>query len=84
MGIASCQPAGARAAGGLGELSDLRRRGREFPPAAIPECLAKNPCAAGLPLVEAVLRRRSGTVAVELGGEGWSVEVQTGGRIESC
>ncbi len=81
-GIASYQPAGARAAGGLGELSDLLRRDREFPPAAIPECLAKYSCAAGLSLVGA-LWRRSGTMPVELGAEGWSVEVGTGGRIES-
>lgn len=84
LGIAFHLSADPRARGGLGELSNLRRRGREFSPMSLPERLAKNPCGAALLLVEAVLRRRSGTVPVELGGEGWSVEIRTGEGRASC
>jgi hypothetical protein len=79
LGIAFHLTANHRAAAdGLGDLSDLRRRGREGSPAGIPKRLAKNPCAAGLLLVEAVLRKRSGRVPVEIGPGGWSVELRTG------
>ncbi len=74
---------GATAAG-LGELSDLRRRGPECSPAGIPERLAKNPCAAGLLLLESVLRKRSGTVPVEISRGAWSVELRTGEGVASC
>ena len=78
LGMAFHLSADSRAAGGLGRLSDLRRRNLEWSPAGVPERLVKNPCAAGLPLVEAVLGRRSGMVPVELAGEGWSVELRAG------
>jgi hypothetical protein len=75
LGIAFHLTSDLRApADGLGELSDLRRKHREDSPADLPERLARNPCAAGLFLVEATLRKRSGTVPVETGRGGWSVE----------
>lgn len=59
-----------------GRLSGLRRRNRIESAARIPDRLAKNPCAVSLLLVEAVLRNLGGTVPVEIGGEGWSVDLQ--------
>ena len=80
LGVAFCLSSDPPSGGGLAGLSDLRRRGPKCPPGGVPERLAGNPCAAALPLVEAVMRRRSGIVPVEQGGEGWSVELQVGGR----
>lgn len=79
LGLAVHITAEPLAGGGLGQLSDLRRRRREISSVSVPERLANNPSVAGLPLVEAVIRNRSGTVPVELRGEGWSVKFQAGG-----
>ena len=61
-----------------GRLSALQRRDQVTPGRGIPDSLVQNPCAAGLPLIDAVLHERSGTVAVELGGPVWSVDLQFG------
>jgi len=79
LGIALHLGALPPAAGALGRLSGLQPRGQLSTPASvIPGELSTNPCAAGLLLVEALLQGRAGTVPVELGGEGWSVELQAG------
>lgn len=59
----------------MGSLSSLSRRSPTESPGSIPDRLAGNPCAAALCLVEAVLRERPGVVPVEIGGEGWSIEL---------
>ena len=41
----------------------------------LPDRLRKNPCAASLPLLEALLRGTTGPVRVELDGEGWCVDL---------
>lgn len=64
--------------GTMGTLFDLRQRPALPVPPTIPERLSANPCASGLPLIEALLRRSHGTVPVELGGNGWSVELRAG------
>lgn len=75
LGVAfhlAAEPLPAKA---MGRLSGLARRDPIESSGNIAERLAKNPSAAALPLVEAVLRKRSGLVPVEIGGEAWSVEL---------
>ena len=61
----------------LGRLGGLGCRPRRLEPATIPERWVENPCSPGLPLVEALVRKRDGVVPVDRGG-GWSVELQAG------
>lgn len=61
-----------------GRLAALQRRDRFTSAVSIPDSLVQNPCAAGLPLIDAVLHERSGTVPIELGGPAWSVDLQFG------
>ncbi len=61
-----------------GRLSALKRREDLGVTTDIPQALVQNPCAAGLPLIDAVLHEHSGTVPVELGRSGWSVDLRFG------
>ena len=66
--------------GALGRLSSLRLApGAATLPATMPAELAKNPCAAALPLLDALVAGRSGTAPLELSGNGWCVELASGG-----
>ena len=69
----------------MGRLSAMRRvervqgdvapEGRQRD-AAVPRRFAGNPCSAVLPLLEALLDRRSGTVPLEPGEDAWCVDVE--------
>lgn len=59
-----------------GRLSDLKRRNDLGLAADIQAGLLQNPCSAGLPLIDAVLQRRSGTLPLERGNECWSAELR--------
>ncbi len=63
------------AATAIGRLSALRRGGAEAG-GGIPGRWAGNPCAAALPLLEAVLERRPGTVPLELGEQAWCADLE--------
>ncbi len=69
--------------GTLGRLSSLRRSPETAPAPDLPRDLSQNPCAAGLPLLEAILRGEAGRVPVELGGEGWSVDLSASRGVAS-
>jgi hypothetical protein len=78
LGVAFCLSSASNPAKSLGCISDLHPGRDSQLVAAIPEGLAKNPTAAGLPLMEAVLHGRSGVIPIQVGGEGWRVTFRAG------
>jgi hypothetical protein len=78
LGLAIHISAERRKSGTGGRLSALRRGDPVTSGSGIPDSLVQNPCAAGLPLIDAVLHERSATVPLELSGPAWSVDLQFG------
>jgi hypothetical protein len=58
----------------LGRIGRMRWEPSLEAPAGIPDHLALNPTAAGLPLMEALLGGRGGTVPLETGSPGWCLD----------
>ncbi len=81
LGIAFLLCTTTPGAGRFGRLSNLRRDRDRKSETAIPPHLIRNPCAGGLALVSALATKRSGPVAVEIGGEGWCVDFQADGGM---
>lgn len=76
LGFAVCLGAEGAEPKGMATVRDLRRRA-DFDTPSLPPTLAKNPAAAGFPLLEALLGGYSGAVALELGDKRpWSLEVE--------
>jgi len=75
LGVAIALQAGSTAGGEAPRLAALAvRQDLQEPPR--PAGWVDNPCDAALHLVDALERRRAGIVPVEVGGDGWSVEVE--------
>ncbi len=64
------------AAAAIGRLSAIRRGVGSVSLGGIPRRWADNPCVAALPLAEAVLRKRSGTVPLELDENAWCADLE--------